>query len=410
MATLIKNIKALAGIYPDSVEKVSGSDMAIFPQIENAWLLIEDDKIAAFGQMENCLPRADSEMDVAGKFVFPAYCDSHTHLVYAGTRDGEFIDKVRGLSYEEIAQKGGGILNSALKLNQTSEDELFEQSMVRIEEVMKTGTGAIELKSGYGLSVAGELKMLRVIQRIKESAPLIVKATFLGAHALPAEFKSDKKGYLDLLIKELLPQIAAENLADFIDVFCETGYFDRNDTLRIIEAGEKYGLKAKIHVNQFTSIGGIPIAVHKNALSVDHLEEMEESDFEALINGNTIPVTLPGCSFFINIPYTPARRIIDMGLPIAIASDFNPGSAPSGNMNFLLSLASIKMNLLPEEAFNATTLNGAYAMGLEQSAGSITVGKKANLIITKTIPSLHYIPYSFAMDQVWKTILNGMEV
>jgi imidazolonepropionase len=301
-------------------------------------------------------------------------------------------------------------LNSALKLNSISEDELFNQSMSRIEEVMRTGTGAIEIKSGYGLSVEGELKMLRVIKRIKETAPLIVKATFLGAHALPASFKSDKQGYLNMLINELLPQIAKEQLADFIDVFCETNYFDLDDTVRIIEAGQEFGIKAKIHVNQFTSFGGVKAAVERNALSVDHLEVMKENDFEALSKGSTIPVALPGCSFFINIPYTPVRKMIDMGLPVAIASDFNPGSSPSGNVNFLLSLASIKMNMLPEEAFNATTINGAFAMNIHRQTGSITIGKKANLIITKKIPSLHYIPYSFAMDQIENVILNGKKI
>jgi imidazolonepropionase len=342
--------------------------------------------------------------------ILPAWCDSHTHIVFAGNREGEFADRISGLSYEEIANRGGGILNSAKKLNETSEESLFEQSATRLEEVMKLGTGAIEIKSGYGLSVEGELKMLRVIKKLKEAYPIDIKATFLGAHAIPADFKEDKQGYLQLLSEKIMPIIAQEKLAEYVDIFCEKGYFSLEDTELILAAGKRHGLIPKIHVNQFTVMGGVAIAVKHQALTVDHLEELEEADIQALKGSSTMPVALPGCSYFLGIPYTPARRLIDAGLPLALATDYNPGSSPSGNMNFVVSAACIKMNMTPAEAINAATLNAAYAMGLEKELGSITIGKKANLLLTKVISSYAFIPYSFGANQIEKVYIKGEEI
>lgn len=408
MQTLIINIKELLQVRETSIDKVSGSDMAILPSIKNAFLLIEDDTIAAFGNMDNC-PKlnADNTIDANGKIVLPSWCDSHTHLVYAGNREQEFVDRINGLSYEEIAQRGGGILNSAKRLNETSEAEIYQQSKKRLEEVIQQGTGAIEIKSGYGLTVEGELKMLRVIKKLAQDYPIAIKSTFLGAHAFPTEYKENHSAYIDIIINEMLPRIADENLADYIDAFLETGYFSVTETERIIEAGNQYGLRAKIHVNQFTAINGIAACVKHKALSVDHLEIVTEEDIEVLKNTETMPVALPSCSFFISIPYTPARQMLNAGLPLALATDFNPGTTPSGNMNFVVATACIKMKMTPEEAINAATINGAYAMGLSATHGSITVGKKANLIITKPLNSFYEIPYAFGSNPVEQVLLNG---
>ena len=408
MQVLLTNIKELLQIRETSVDKVSGVEMAELPALKDAYLLIEGELIKDFGPMEN-LPQllVDKKINCEGRTVLPAWCDSHTHIVYAGSRVQEFVDRIHGLSYEEIANRGGGILNSAKKLNETDETEIFHQSARRLEEIMQQGTGAVEIKSGYGLTVAGEIKMLRVIKKLKENYPITIKATFLGAHAFPTEFKENHTGYIDLIIDEMLPKIAEENLADYIDAFLETGYFSVDETIRIIEAGKKYGLQAKIHVNQFTAIDGIKACVDHNALTVDHLEIVTDTDIESLKNSATMPVALPGCSFFISIPYTPARKLIDAGLPLALASDFNPGTTPTGNMNFIVATACIKMKMTPEEAINAATINGAYAMGLSQTHGSITIGKKANLIITKSIASYHQLPYAFGSNLIEDVIING---
>ena len=408
MKILIINIKELIQVREKGISKVSGVEMNVLPTIKNAFLLIENDVIVAFGAMDNC-PKTtvDTTIDAIGKMVLPTWCDSHTHIVYAGNREQEFVDRINGLSYEEIANRGGGILNSAKKLNETSEDELYNQSKVRLEEVMKLGTGAVEIKSGYGLSVEGELKMLRVIQKLKVNYPITIKATFLGAHAFPLEYKENHKGYIDLIINKMIPQIAKEQLADFIDVFCEMGYFSVEETEQIMAAGIQFGLIPKIHVNQFNTIGGIKAALKYNALSVDHLEVMNPEDIEALKNTETMPVALPSCSYFLSIPYTPAREIISAGLPIALATDFNPGSTPSGNMNFVVATACIKMKMTPEEAINAATINGAFAMGISKTHGSITIGKKANVIITKPITSLYQLPYAFGSNLIETVIIEG---
>ncbi len=408
MKILIINIKELIQVREKGISKVSGAEMGLLPTIKNAFLLIENDTIAAFGEMDNCPETAvDTTIDATGKMVLPTWCDSHTHIVYAGNREQEFVDRINGLTYEEIANRGGGILNSAKKLNETSEDELYNQSEVRLQEVMKLGTGAVEIKSGYGLSVEGELKMLRVIQKLKDNYPIAIKATFLGAHAFPLEYKENHKGYIDLIINEMIPQIAKEQLADFIDVFCEMGYFSVEETEKIMVAGMQFGLIPKIHVNQFNAIGGIKAAVKYNALSVDHLEVLNPEDIEVLKNTKTMPVALPSCSYFLSIPYTPAREMISAGLPLALATDFNPGSTPSGNMNFVVATACIKMKMTPEEAINAATINGAFAMGLSETHGSITIGKKANVIITKPISSFYQLPYAFGSNLIEIVIIGG---
>lgn len=408
MSILLTNIKSLLQIRPASISKVVGNAMAELPQLEQAYLLIENDCITQFGPMTNCPNVAQHEViDATDRFVLPSWCDSHSHLVYAGNREQEFVDRINGLSYEEIAAKGGGILNSAEKLHLATEDELYQQAELRLQEVMHMGTGALEIKSGYGLTLDGELKMLRVIQRLKANYPIAIKATFLGAHAFPKTFPNSPSGYINLLCNEMLPAIAQENLADFIDVFCEKGYFSVADTIQIMEAGAKYNLTPKIHVNQFNAIGGVAAAVEHHALSVDHLEIITAEDILALQNSKTMPVALPGCSYFLGIPYTPAREIINANLPLALASDYNPGSCPSGNMNFVVAAACIKMKMTPEEAINAATLNGAYAMGLSETHGSITIGKKANLIITKKLPSYYQIPYAFGSNPISQIILNG---
>lgn len=408
MQTLIINIKELLQVREAGISKVSGKEMSILPTIKEAYLLLENDIIAGYGSMQDCPKINDAKIiDASGKIVLPSWCDSHTHIVYAGNREQEFVDRINGLSYEEIAQRGGGILNSAQKLNVTSEEDLYHQSKKRLEEIIQQGTGAVEIKSGYGLTVEGELKMLRVIKKLATNYPIAIKATFLGAHAFPSEYKENHSGYLALLIDEMLPKIARENLADYIDAFLETGYFSVEETERIMEAGAKYGLRSKVHVNQFTAIDGIAACVKHNALSVDHLEIVTEEDINALKGSETMPVALPSCSYFISIPYTPARRLLDAGLPLALASDFNPGTTPSGNMNFVVATACIKMKMTPEEAINAATLNGAYALGLSDTHGSITVGKVANLIITKPLNSFYEIPYAFGSNLIEQILVKG---
>ena len=411
MTTLFINIKQLVQVRDEKIDFLAGANMKILPFIENAYLEIENDNIVDFGKMENKPNDTNKNVvDCTGKVVLPSWIDSHTHIVYAGNRVNEFVDRINGLSYEEIANKGGGILNSAKLLEQTSEEVLYEQAAKRLETIVKMGTGAVEIKSGYGLTVASEIKMLRVVKKLKANYSLPIKATFLGAHAFPSKFKENHKGYIDLIINEMLPVIAKEKLADYIDAFCETGYFSVEETERIMEAGAKYGLKAKIHVNQFTAINGIKACVKHNALSVDHLEIVSEDDIEALKNCNTMPVALPSCSYFINIPYTPARKIIDAGLPLALATDYNPGTTPSGNMSFVVATACIKMKMTPEESINAATINAAYAMEVGNTHGSITKGKKASFIITKPIEHYAQIPYEFATNLIETVYLDGKKI
>ena len=408
MSILFTHIKELLQVRENPIRYVAGKAMNVLPTIKNAYLLVKDGLIEGFGPMENCPNTEGHEVrDVSGQMILPAWCDSHTHIVYAGNREGEFVDRIHGLTYEEIAQRGGGILNSAKQLQQTTEEDLYDQSKQRLAEVMRLGTGAIEIKSGYGLTVESELKMLRVIQKLKAHFPLPIKATFLGAHAIPAAYQGDASVYLNMLINEVLPLVSEEKLAEYVDVFCEKGYFSVADTERLLTASKPYGLIPKIHVNQFNAIGGVQAGVKHQALSVDHLEVLREEDVAALQGSDTMPVALPGCSYFLGIPYTPGRKIIDAGLPLALASDFNPGSAPSGNMNFVVATACIKMKLTPEEAINAATINGAYAMGLEKEVGSITVGKQANFILTHPIPSYHYLPYAFGSNLVDQVFIKG---
>ena len=411
MKILIKNIKTLVGIHDVSVQKVSGEEMAKLPCINDAWLAIDEGKIADYGSMENFPGIEDwrflEVIDAAGKFVLPSWCDSHTHMVFAGTRESEFVDKINGLSYEEIAKRGGGIVNSAELLRNTSENDLYESALMRLNEVIKNGTGAVEIKSGYGLNLESELKMLRVIKRLKEVSPIPIKSTFLGAHSFPAEFISNRDAYVDLVVKEMIPAVAAEELADYVDVFCDRGFFDVEQTERILSAAGSYGIKPKIHANELDYSGGIQVGVKHRAVSVDHLEFTADNEIEELLNSNTMPTLLPSTAFFLGFDYPPARKIISSGLPLALASDYNPGSSPSGKMSFVISLACIKLRMLPEEAINAATLNGAYAMELQHEVGSIAHGKRGNVIITKEIPSLAYIPYSFTADLIDKVIVNG---
>ena len=408
MYLLIKNIKKLIQCRTEETSFVSGKDMSFVPSIDNAYLFVKDGKIKDFGKMQDLKEiNTDQVIDAKDRMVLPSWCDSHTHIVFAGNRSKEFIDRIKGLSYEEIASRGGGILNSAKLLQNTSKEDLYNQSNMRINSVIRQGTGAIEIKSGYGLSFESELKMLQVIKQIKDSSKMQVKSTFLGAHAYPNEFKGNKDGYIDLVLNKMLPAFKRENLIDYIDVFCEKGYFSPKDTERIIKEGLKYNIRSKIHVNQFNVLGGIKIAVENNALSVDHLEVLQVDDIKILSKGSTIPVVLPTCSYFLGIDYAPARKLIDAGLPLAIASDFNPGSSPSGNMNFVISTACTKMKLTTEEAINAATINGAYAMGLEDKVGSISKDKIANLIITNKINSIDEVPYNFGGNQIHKVILEG---
>lgn len=408
MKTLFFNIKELLQIRDKSISKVSGAEMNTLPSIKNAYLLVEGEHIKEYGPMSRLKNYdADRLIDAHDQIILPAWCDSHTHIVYAGNREDEFVDRVRGLSYEEIAARGGGILNSAKRVQDSTEQELFEQASQRLEEIMKLGTGAVEIKSGYGLTPEAEIKMLRVIKTLSGSYPLAIKATFLGAHAIPLKFRDNPEAYVDQICEQMIPQVAEEKLAVYIDVFCEKGYFDTDQTERILKTGRRYGLIPKIHVNQFNSIGGVQTGLKHKALSIDHLEIMTPQDIESLQGSETMPVALPSCSYFLSIPYTPARKIIDAGHPLALATDFNPGSTPSGNMNFVVSTACIKMKMTPEEAINAATINGAYAMGLSRSHGSITKGKMASLIITKNIPSYNFLPYAFGSNLIDKVMIKG---
>ena len=411
MKTLFKNIQELIQVREPGVSLLRGAEMKELPTIKNAWLLVEDGKISDYGRIED-LPSIEvaETIDASGKLLLPTWVDSHTHLVYAGNREQEFVDRINGLSYEEIANRGGGIVNSAEKLKETPEEELYRQSANRLEEVMAMGTGAIEIKSGYGLSTEAELKMLRVIRKLKENYEIPIKSTFLGAHALPKEYKEHKEGYMKLVTEEMLPRIASESLADYVDIFCEKGYFTVEDTDRLLEAAKAFGLRAKIHVNQFNSIGGIQSGVRNNALSVDHLEVMTPEDIESLKDSATMPVALPSCSLFLGIPYAPAREMLAAGLPLALATDYNPGSTPSGNMNLVVSLACIRMKMTPEEAINAATVNAAYAMDLGATHGSITRGKAANLILTEAVPSYGFLPYSFGANHIEAVFINGKKI
>ena len=411
MTTILINIQQLLQIREIGIKKVHGKEMNILPLIENAFLLLKNDLIVDYGKMSE-LPNVcvDKTIDCTSKIVLPTWCDSHTHLVFAANRDHEFVDRINGLTYEEIANRGGGILNSAQKLNETSFEILYANAARRLTEVITQGTGAIEIKSGYGLTLDGELKMLKIIQKLKQNFSIPIKATFLGAHAYPTDYKYNKSDYINLIINKMLPEIARQNLAEFVDVFCETNYFSVHDAEIIIKAATSFGLKAKIHVNQFTAIGGIEMAVNNNALSVDHLEILTDNDILALQNSETMPVALPSCSFFISIPYAPARKIIDSGLPIALASDYNPGTSPSGNMHFVVATACIKMKMTPAESINAATINGAYAMGVENVVGSITRGKIANLIVTKPMERFNEIPYLFSQNIIDKVFINGASI
>lgn len=408
---LIKNIRQLVQLRDNAPEKVAGAEMSELPVLEDAWLAIDNGLIADYGSMEEFPGISDWNsleiIDANEGLVMPAFVDSHTHIVYAGSREGEFVDRIRGLSYEDIAARGGGILNSAKKLRATSEDELYEQAAGRIREVMLLGTGAIEIKSGYGLDMDSELKMLRVIRRLKENFPLNIKATFLGAHAVPVEFKDNKRGYIQHLINDMMPAIAKEQLADYCDVFCERNYFTQEETIEILEAAKKYGMKPRIHANQLSNSGGVQAGVQVGALSVDHLEYVGDEEISALKNSDVMPTLLPGAAFFLGLPYPPARKMIDAGLPVAVASDFNPGSSPSGNMMQMLSLVCVTHKMTPEEAINAATINTAYAMELSNSHGTITRGKVASLIITKPVPSVAYLPYYFGQNMIEQVIING---
>ena len=409
MTLLVINIKQLLGVHEENV-LLRGKALATLPAINDAYLLINDGLIAAYGEMKNLGAWADNieqRMDASGQLVLPTWCDSHTHLVFAASREEEFVDKLKGMSYEAIAAKGGGILNSANKLAKLSELELLRLAWGRLEELITLGTGAIEIKSGYGLSVEAELKMLRVIQQLKETSPIPVKTTFLGAHTYPLEYRDNHQGYIDLVINEMLPVIADEGLADFVDVFCENGFFSVAEMEQICNAAMKYGLKPKLHINQLNSIGGLQKAIELNALSVDHLETMTDADVQSLAQSNTIGTLLPTAAFFLHMPFQPARELIDAGAAIALASDYNPGSSPSGNMNLVVAMSCIGMKMLPEEAINAATINGAFAMDMQEEVGSITVGKKANLIFTRSIPSVDYLPYSFGSNLIDKVMIGG---
>ena len=417
MKTLVINIKQLVQVEEQPRTWVAGADMARLGIIDNAYLLVDGERIEAFGRMEDLDKEAVyacnetiKEIDATGRLVLPSYCDSHTHLVYAGSREIEYIDKIRGLSYEEIARRGGGILNSAERIRKASEEELFDSALARLREIASLGTGAVEIKSGYGLSTESELKMLRVIKRLQKETPLTIKSTFLGAHAVPAEYKGRQTEYVDLIINEMIPAVAAEDLADYIDVFCDRGFFTVEDTDRMLNAGMKYGLRAKIHANELDLSGGIQVGVKYNALSVDHLEHVGDAEIEALLGSETMPTVLPGAAFFLNMPCSPVRKMIQAGLPVALASDYNPGSSPSGNMKFVMSLGCVNYKMLPEEVINATTINTAYAMGVEDELGSIAVGKRANFYITTPVPGIEYLPYAYGSDLVEAAFLNGEQI
>lgn len=407
MRILIKNIKNIIGIIEGPQTYKKAEALSNVEMLANGYILIEDERISDYGRMVDCPDNMDQVIDATDSLVLPAWCDSHTHIVFATTREKEFEMKIKGMSYENIAAAGGGILNSARKLKDCSEDDLYEMAKGRLEEVTQFGTGAIEIKSGYGLSLESEVKMLRVIRRLSAYSPISIKSTFLGAHAIPIEYKNRREDYINLIINKMLPKIAKEKLADYCDVFCEKGFFTVDETDRILKAAAKYGIPPKIHANQLSNSGAVQVGIANNAISVDHLEVMGDTEIEALLQSNTIPTLLPSCSYYINIPYAPARKMIEAGLGITLATDFNPGSSPSGNIPFLLSLACTKMKLTPEEAFNAVTINGAYAMQLEDEVGSITKGKLANLIITKNIPNLTYIPYMFGTNHIEKVLVRG---
>lgn len=411
MRLLVENISTLVGTGIGGKLRLCGSEMSGLNTLDNAWLLADDGRLAAFGGMDDMPPeglRADVVVDARGGMVLPSWCDPHTHVVYAGSREGEFVDKIRGLSYAEIARRGGGILNSADLLHTLSEDELYAQAMRRVREVMKKGTGCLEIKSGYGLNTADELKMLRVIRRISESVPARIVSTFLGAHAIGRGYGHAE--YVDLVVNEMIPEVGRERLADFVDVFCDEGFFTPEDTARILDAAAPWGMRPKIHVDELASIGGLQVGVERGALSVDHLENMREDEFGVLRGSITMPTALPGTSFFLNMPYAPARKMIDSGLPVAVASDYNPGSTPSGDMKFVVSLACIKMRLLPSEAINAATINAACAMGLSADYGSIDVGKVANFFVTEPMPSVDFIPYAYTTPIVSRVFLGGEEI
>ena len=411
MSLLIKNIKELVQTEENPVLYRAGKEMQTMHTIKNAWLKTEENKIADFGTMETIGNQtADTVIDATGCMVFPSFCDSHTHLVYMGSREIEYIDKIKGLSYEDIAKRGGGILNTAKRLHEASEEDLFEDARLRLEEITQYGTGAVEIKSGYGLSTEDELKMLRVIKRLKEKSPLTIKSNFLGAHAVPAEYKGRQNEYVDLIINEMIPRVGEEQLADFIDVFCDKGFFTVEETDRILTAGAKYGLIPKIHANELDYSGGIQVGVKHKALSVDHLEYTGDAEIAALLNSQTMPTLLPGAAFFLGMVYAPVRKMITAGLPVAMASDFNPGSSPSGNMQLVLSMGCIKYKMLPEEAINAVTLNSAYAMGCSRTHGTIARGKIANLFITKPISTYEFMPYAYGSNKVGKVVLNGRVV
>lgn len=410
MSLLIKNIGKIVGIENSGRERLCGVEMNRLDTLDDAWLLVEGERIAAFGAMSDPVPAANETVDAGGGMLFPSFCDSHTHLVYAGSREGEFLDKINGLSYEQIARRGGGILNSADRLHETSEDELYEQAMERIREITAMGTGCVEIKSGYGLSTEDELKMLRVIRRIRETSPLTVRATFLGAHAVSRDYAGRQQEYVDLVCREMIPAVAREGLAEFVDVFCDEGFFTAEQTARIMATGSRYGLVPKIHANELAVSGGVQVGVAYGALSVDHLERMGEAEIEVLRGVKTMPTMLPGAAFFLGMSYPPARDMIRAGLGVALASDYNPGSSPSGNMRMVVSLACIRMRMTPAEAINAATLNGAYAMGLSRDYGSITVGKVANFFVTKPVPSVEFIPYAYTTPVIRHVFLQGREV
>lgn len=412
MKQLFKNISTIYGVLENNEQPLRGKDLSNLQSIQNGYIIVENGQIADYGSMSSKLDDTQfSEIiDCKEGIVLPTYCDSHTHLVFATSREEEFVDRINGLTYEQIAAKGGGILNSAEKLGKLSEDQLFENAVVRLRKLIKLGTGAIEIKSGYGLSVEAELKMLRVIKRLKAHFDIPIKATFLGAHAFPKEYKENKEAYIDLIINEMLPQIKNEKLADYIDAFCEVNYFSVDQTLQIIDAGKSIGLKPKIHVNQFNALGGVKAFTNVGAISLDHLEEMKDEDFTALSNSNTIATALPSCSFFLSIPYAPLKEMISKDIAVALASDFNPGSTPSGNMNFVVSLACIKQKLTPEQAINAATINGAHAMELASEVGSITKGKRANFFVTEPVKGLNYLPYAFGENNIHAVYINGNKV
>ena len=411
MSLLVKNIGCIVGIDESGRTRVAGKEMAGIGTLENAWLLTDGERIGGYGTMDT-LPHEEGHevIDAKGGWLFPSFCDSHTHIVYAGSREQEFLDKINGLTYEEIAKRGGGILNSADRLHDTSEDELYRQAMERIDEIVAMGTGLVEIKSGYGLTLEDELKILRVIRRIKESAPLDVRATFLGAHAVGRAYKGRQSEYVEHVCNDMIPAVAKEGLADFVDVFCDKGFFTVDETAKIVETGARYGLRAKIHANELAVSGGVEVGVEHGALSVDHLESMGDEQIEALRGSDTMPTMLPGCAFFLGIGYPPARKMIDAGLAVALASDYNPGTAPSGNMRFVASLASIKMKMTPAEALNAATLNSACAMGESKDFGSITRGKKANFYITRPLPSLAFLPYAHQTPVIKTVVLKGKMV